>query len=71
MMTTYRSVTLTQDDEEGDEYETIFIVPSTTSTADIISEDESAEIICQAFSDESADLIVDLLNKHYARKEMN
>jgi hypothetical protein len=69
-MTTFRSVTITH--TEGDEaFSEILVLPDTTTTDQLLLDPENAEVVCECFSDENADLIVELLNKHYARMEVN
>ena len=70
-MTVFRMVTLNSQDEDGDEFAEILIVPDSTSTDQLMLDPESAEVVCECFSEEWAVHIVDLLNKFSARMEMH
>lgn len=67
----FRYVTLNHQDEDGDEFTEILVVPNSTSTDDLINDPENAEVVCEVFAEEWAVHIVDLLNKFSARMEMH
>jgi hypothetical protein len=69
-MTTFRKVTM-HHEEDGESYSEILVLPDCTTTDQIMLDPENAEIVCECTSEEGADLIVDLLNRHYAKLGVN
>lgn len=51
-------------EEDGEEFGEIIVVPDYVTPLDAMS-DEPHDCLCSCFTNEGADLIVKLLNKHY------
>ena len=60
-MNFYRSIHI-QGDEEGEEWELFAVVPEHVTAQQVMFAPEETDIICECFTQENADLIVDLLN---------
>jgi hypothetical protein len=68
-MTSFRKVVMGAADDDGNEFEDILVLPDHTTTAQLMLDPDNADIVCTCVSHEGADLIVQLLNEHYAKKE--
>lgn len=70
-MTTFRSVTVCGQDEDGERYEEILVVPDTTTAEQLLVDPENAEVVCECFSADWAELVAQLLTTFHAKLEMH